>query len=220
MKALERSETEMAPPISADSVKRKLKFDYLKIKNDPESRNLEVFSHLMSHFLRPQLSISELMHDTCLTLQKQFRLRWVMIGLRDKSDGMYRYMFMSGMRDEAWDRQKTKSYKLEDFDPSSPGYKAGEISNITRVYLEDENPLFNEDEKVVNRPALLRGRRKTEEETLEADFLDTLIVGSSNNLLGWIEYSGTITNRFPDPMTIRHVEIVASILAAAIESKR
>lgn len=210
----------MVQPVSVDSVKRKLKFDYLKVKNDPESKNLEVFSHLLGHFLKPQLSVSELMHDTAMTLQKQFRLRWVMIGLRDRVSGKYKYMFMSGMREEAWARQQTKAYSLEDFDPSSPGYKAGEISNISRVYLEEENPLFDEDTKVVNRPALLRAKRRTEDETLEADFIDTLIVGPNNELYGWIEYSGTVTGRFPDSLTIRHVEVVASILAAAIASSK
>lgn len=209
----------MSQPVSVDSVKRKLKFDYLKIKNDPESKNLEVFSHLLGHFLRPQLSTSELMSDAAVTIQKQFRLRWVMIGLKDRTDGKYRYMFMSGMRDEAWIRQKTKSYKLEDFDPKSVGYKAGEISTLSRAYLEEENPLFNDDVNVVNRPALLRAKRKSEDETLEADFIDTLIIGPNNELYGWIEYPGTVTGRFPEPMTIRHIETVASVLAAAIASQ-
>jgi len=206
----------MVQLISVDSVKRKLKFDYLKIKNDPESKNLEVFTQLLGHFIRPQLSISELMHETATTLQKQFRLRWVMIGLKDKTDGRYRYMFMSGMRDEAWARQKTKSYRYEDFSPNSNGYKAGEMSNITRAYLEEENPLYDDDVNVVNRPALLRAKRKAEDETLEADFLDTLIVGPNSELYGWIEYSGTVTGKFPDALTIRHIEVIASILAAAI----
>lgn len=210
----------MALPVSVDSVKRKLKFDYLKVKNTPESKNLEVFSILLDHFLRPQLSVSELMHDTVVAMQKQFRLRWVMIGLRDKTDGKYRYMFMSGMRDEAWQKQKTKSYKLDDFAPDSIGYRAGEISSLTRAYLEEENPLFNDDVNVVNRPALLRARRKSEDETLEADFIDTLIIGPSSELYGWIEYSGTVTGKFPDSMTIRHIEIVASVLAAAIASRK
>jgi hypothetical protein len=210
----------MVQPVSVDSVKRKLKFDYLKVKNDPESKNLEVFSHLLNHFLRPQLSISELMNDAALTMQKQFRFRWVMIGLRDKTDGKYRYVFNSGMRDEAWAKQKTKVYKLEDFDPKSPGYKAGEISALSRAYLEEENPLFDDDVNVVNRPALLRAKRKSEDETLEADFVDTLILGPGNELLGWIEYSGTVTGKFPEPMIIRHIETVASILAAAIVSQR
>jgi hypothetical protein len=209
----------MVQTVSVDAVKRKLKFDYLKAKNDVESRNLDVFSHLLDHFLRPQLSISELMHDTATTIQKQFRLRWVMIGLKDRTDGKYRYMFMSGMRDEAWARQKTKSYKLEDFAPNSNGYKAGEISGLSRAYLEEENPLFDEDITVVNRPALLRSRRKSDDETLEADFIDTLIVGPGNELYGWIEYSGTVTGKFPDSITIRHVEVVSSILAAAIASQ-
>jgi hypothetical protein len=59
-------------------------------------------------------------------------------------------------------------------------------------------------------------KRRTEDETLEADFIDTLILGPSDALLGWIEYGGTLTSKFPDPSVIRYIEVISSVLAAAI----
>jgi hypothetical protein len=204
--------------MDVEAVKRKLKFDYLKTRNDPSSRNLETFSALLSDFQRPQIAIHDLMQEATNLIQKQFRFRWTMIGLKSQSDGLYRYEFQAGMRAESWARQKVKVYKLTDFDMKG-AYKAGEISKLTRFYPEEDNPLFSEDQGVVNRPILLRGKRKTEDEALEADYIDTLILGPGDELMGWIEYGGTVAGKLPDLMTIRYIEVIAGILGAAITAQ-
>lgn len=196
-------------------VKRKLKFEYLRMRNDPPSKNLELFSTILADLLRPQIMIHDLIQGAANLIQKQFRLRWTMIGLKSLSDGLYRYEVQNGMRADAWARQKARVYKVADFDMKG-SYKAAEISKLTRFYPEEENQLFAEDQQVVNRPILLRAKRKTDDEALEADFIDTLILGPGDDLLGWIEYGGTVVGKLPDPMTMRYIEVVAAILAAAI----
>jgi hypothetical protein len=205
----------MAYYVNADSVKRRLKFEYLRVKNEHESKSLELFTQLLNHVHKPDLSVMNLIQEATLVIQKQFRFRWCMIGLREP-DGWYRYLVNTGMREDAWARQKAKQYKLSDFDPNAVNYKAGEISKLSRVYLEEDNQLGKDDEGVVNRPALLHLTRKAEDDVLEADFLDTLIMGPGDELLGWIEYSGTVTGKMPDAMTIRHIEVISNILASAI----
>jgi len=208
----------MQGSVDAEAVKRRLKFDYLKIRNDPSSRTLETFSTLLSNFQRPQTTIHDLIQEATNLIQKQFRFRWTMIGLKSQSDELYRYEVQVGMRAESWARQKAKVYKITDFDMKG-NYKAGEISKLSRFYPEEENPLFKEDEGVTNRPILLRGKRKTEDEALEADFIDTLILGPGDELMGWIEYGGTIAGKLPDVMTIRYIEVIAGILGAAMTAQ-
>jgi hypothetical protein len=198
-----------------ESVKRRLRFDYLGARSDPTSRVLDGYVSLLSHFHKQPLIVRELIQDTANWIHRQFRLRWCMVGLKGP-DGTYRYEVEAGMRPDAWTRQKAKIYKYTDFAPSAQNYTAGEISKFSRVYLEEENQLYKEDEGVVNRPALLRSRRKADDETLEADFIDTLILGPKDDLIGWIEYSGTLTGKFPDAMTIRYIEGIASIIAASM----
>jgi hypothetical protein len=206
------------PTVDPETVKRRLRFDYLKAKNDPTSRTLDGFTSLLQHFQKPRLVIHEMIQDAATYIQKQFRLRWVIVGLRG-NDGMYRYEVMSGLRDEAWARQRTKVYAQADFIPASGRYNYGDISKISRVYLEEQNPLYKEDEQTINRPALLRSKRDSDETCLEADFIDTLILGSKDELLGWIDYSGTIAGEFPDPWTMRNVEVISAIIGAAIASR-
>jgi hypothetical protein len=204
--------------VDVESVKRRLRFDYLGARSDPTSRVLDGYVSLLAHFQKQPLVVRELIQDTANWIHRQFRLRWCMIGLRGP-DGVYRYEVEAGMRPDAWTKQKAKMYKYTDFAPSAQNYTAGEISKLSRVYLEEENELYKEDEGVVNRPALLRARRKADDETLEADFIDTLIMGPRDDLLGWIEYSGTLTGKFPDPMTVRFIEAISAIIAAAITSQ-
>jgi len=206
------------PTVDPETVKRKLRFDYLKAKNDPTLRSLDGFTSLLQHFQKPHIVIHEMAQDAATYIQKQFRLRWVIVGLRG-NDGMYRYDVMSGLRDEAWARQRTKVYTHADFIPTSDRYNYGDISKISRVYLEEQNPLYKEDEQTVNRPALLRSKRDSDETCLEADYIDTLILGSKDELLGWIDYSGTIAGEFPDPSTVRNVEVISAIVGAAIASR-
>jgi len=206
------------PTVDPETVKRRLRFDYLKAKNDPTSRTLDGFTSLLQHFQKPRLVIHEMIQDAATYIQKQFRLRWVIVGLRG-NDGMYKYEVMSGLRDEAWARQRTKVYTQADFTLATGRYNYGDISKISRVYLEEQNPLYKEDEQTINRPALLRSKRDSDETCLEADYIDTLILGSKDELLGWIDYSGTIAGEFPDPWTMRNVEVISAIIGAAIASR-
>jgi hypothetical protein len=202
--------------VSPDDVEIKLRMDYLRTKSDHGSKTLEAFVALLGHFQKDPMVLSDVLQDAANIMRSLFRFRYVMIGLRSL-DGQYRYEFMSGMRDDTWAAHKKKSYRAESFALSVPGwYRAGEISGLTRVYLEEKNPLGPGYEDSVNRPALLSSRRTSTDASLEADFLNTLMIGPRNELLGWIEYSGTVAGKLPDAMTVRSVEVIASILGAAI----
>lgn len=202
-----------------ETVKRSIRLRYLGARSEVTSKVLDGFAALLNKFHTHPLVIQDLIQEAANQIQRQFRLRYTMIGLRNPADGIYRYEVQAGMRPEAWTWQKARTYKKEDFALSVEGYySAGEISRLTRIYLEEENPLGEADVGVVNRPFMLKARRKSEEDTLEADFIDTLIADDKNDILGWIEYSGTLTGKFPDPMTLRYIELMSVILAAAISS--
>lgn len=204
-----------------ETVKRALRLSYLSARSDQNSKILDGFAALLNRFHGQPIVIHDLIQEAANYIHRQFRLRFAMVGLRNPVDGIYRYEVHAGMRPEAWAWQKARVYKKEDFALSVSGYySAGEISRLTRVYLEEENPLSEQDVGVVNRPFLLKAKRKSEEDTLEADFIDTLILDDKNDLLGWIEYPGTITGKFPDPMTIRNIEFISAILGAAISQTK
>lgn len=204
--------------VSPDDVEIKLKMDYLRTKSEHLSKTFEAFVNILGHFQKDPMVLSDMLQDAANQIRSLFRFRYVMIGLRSP-DGQYRYEFMSGMRDDTWAAHRKKSYRAESFSLSVPGwYRAGEISSLSRVYLEEKNPLGPGYEDSVNRPVLLSSKRTSADASLEADFLNTLIVGPRNELLGWIEYSGTVAGKLPDATAVRSIEVIASVLGAAITS--
>lgn len=205
--------------VSPNDVEIRLKMDYLRTRSEHLSKTYEMFVILLGHFQKEPMALTSMLQEAADQIRSLFRLRYVMIGLRSP-DGLYRYEYMSGMRDDTWAAHKKKSYKVESFALSVPGwYTAGEISNLSRVYLEEKNPLGPGYEDSVNRPALLSTKRTSADASLEADFFNTLIIGPRNELLGWIEYSGTIGGKLPDSMAVRSIEVIALILSAAISSQ-
>lgn len=207
----------MMGTLDPETVKRRLRFDYVRVKNEPGARAVDGITTLLGHFHRSHLNIVDLIQEASDIIQRQFRLKWVMIGIKDKNDGLFKYTVMTGMHPAVWDRQKKRIYRAEDFEQSCEAYRFGEISDITRVYLQEENMLTSDDErKLVQRPALLESKRLSSNETLEADFIDTLIYGPGRTLLGWIEYSGTVANEFPQSAVLRQIEGYAAVLSAAM----
>jgi hypothetical protein len=209
----------MVGMVSPESVIRKLKFDYLKAKNDSHFKSMEMMTLLLSRLQRSQFVVHDLIQEAANLIQRQYKFRYTLIGLRSLSDGLYRYEVMSGMRPDAWTSQKARTYKTTDFELQTQNYSAGELSRQSRIYLEEVNPLGEADLTVLNRPVLHGTTRKGEDEALEADFIDTLILGPADDLLGWIEYSGTITSEFPPAIAIKSIEVIAEILSIALVSQ-
>jgi hypothetical protein len=202
--------------VTAYHVEANLKMAYIRTRRDPDTKVLDGFVTLLGHSLKGVVVLPVLLQDAADLIRSLFTMRYVMIGLKGR-DGTYRYAYMSGMRDDSWAAHRKKVYTLESFSLSVPGwYRAAAISDLTRIYLEENNPLGPGYETSVNRPALLSMKRVSVESSLEADFFNTLIKGPRDELLGWIEYPGTVGGKLPDVTMIRNIEVVASILAAAI----
>jgi hypothetical protein len=204
--------------VDKEIVKRGLRTSYLAARSDHTSRLIDGYAAMLARFHKHPMVLHDFVQDAANFLQRQFRLRWVMIGQKSP-DGLYRYEAMAGVRPEVWEKQSARTYTKEEFAPEVAGFfSAAEISRLTRVYLEEDNPLGEEDMAKINRPVLLKARRRSQEDALEGDFLDTLILNSANELLGWIDYSGTMTGKFPDAMTMRWVELLSAVLGAAIST--
>ncbi len=95
-------------------------------------------------------------------------------------------------------------------------YKGRVISDYSKMYFEEDKPYTDGSESTFNRPALLKSKRHSTDDALEADYLDVHIFGPDKELIGWIETSGTIMGKMPDITTIKTIEVIASMIGAAI----
>jgi hypothetical protein len=192
-----------------------MRLDYIRIKNDKQTKLQDGLQLLLAHSQKEEVDIKELLQTAADFIHKHFSLRTCTIGLRSSKDGKYRYVVSSGLREEPWRQHLTIAYELKDFQ-SFEEFDGYEISPLTRVYLEEENPMTPEERRVYNRPALLDLKRRAPDDNLEADYINVLIHGRGEDLLGWIEFGGTVGGKMPDPLTIKCIETIAHILGSAL----
>ena len=204
-----------AETFSYEDIARKMKMNYQHGTRDTNQRTLEILQKILELSRSKNLDVNGLLHEAANYIRDQYRLRWVAIGLRSPKDGLFRYEALVGFRDEAAVARKKQTFKIEDF-TTDARYKGRTISEYTKMYFEEDKPYEDGSEQTFNRPALLKSKRHSPDDALEADYLDFHIYGHGTDLIGWIETSGTIMGKLPDVPTIKAIEVVASIIGSTI----
>jgi hypothetical protein len=211
----EKERFTVQPTIDHRTIPDRIKLDYSHGIRDPTQKTLEGVQTLLSHFQGSYMDIDKLLNEAAEFIWRQFGIDNVAIGLKDPKDGLYKYRAMVGFRGDALEAHKKIAYKKDQFseDGEFHGFK---ISKYSRIYLAEDNVLTEAERSAYNRPGLLTMKRKDPTDSLEGDYIDTGIYGRGDELVGWIEISGTRTLKLPDVTTIRWVEVIASIIAAAL----
>lgn len=208
-----------AGSIDPEAVKRKIWVDYQYAHKDRENEVIDAIHKLIVLTRDPSVDLRRIMQAAADTIREKLWIREVTIGLKGQSDGKFRYEVMSGLKNTTWAALKELKYSFEDF--SNPDiYKAKHISRYTKLFLQEDNPYAPGEEATFDRTIIPDLERKALDATLSADYLDINIFGSKEDLIGWIEISGKIDGKLPDAFTIKCVELIASVLSAAIICKR
>lgn len=196
-------------------VAHKMRMDYLAMHREPTSRTIEAMCTLMSSFHKTQINTRSMMAEAAGLIQKQFSIREVAIGLKSRTDGMYRYEYLLGVRPEAEAATRRIQYTESEFWDEKK-YKCTVISKLTRLFLAEDNPYANNEKDSYSRPFMLDFKRSSLDTAVEGDYIDVVIPGVEGEVLGWIEISGTRSGKLPDALAIRWVEAVATMIGAAM----
>lgn len=171
---------------------------------------------LIASMSKPQLHLHEFLQEVARTIYHHLHIREVTIGVRSAGDGLFRYEAMYGLRHEAWSAHKPLAYTEEDFfNPNK--WKGTVISRQTRLLLAEDNPYEDKEEQTYDMQLSAKSKRRTPEHSIEGDYLDVLCYGPDDELMGWIETSGTWDGKIPDARTVRYLELIASVVATAVE---
>lgn len=204
--------------VSHEDVARKMRLDYSYAKGDRNLRIMDAVQGLFSHVHAGKADTRALLNDAANLISRQFSLREVSIGLKSAADGKYRYEVLVGYRKESEDAHRKLAYTFNEMYDEAK-YKATILSKYTRLFLAEDEPYAAGEETTYSRPMMLKLRRKTIEDSIEGDYLDTNIFGSGDDLLGWIEISGTNGWKLPDIATIKWIEVIACIIGSALSPR-
>jgi hypothetical protein len=200
--------------INPDIIKKRMWLDYHRACSDPVCERQECVHELLSKLMDPSIDLHKFLQEAVDILHTKLYLSEVTIGLRH-SDASYKYEVMAGLQESEWKAHQRLSYVHDQF-VSKEVYKYEEVSALTRLFLVEDNPYAIGEDETYQKDLTLLSKRKSLEDFIEGDYIDTLIIGAEGELWGWIEYSGMDNGKFPDGQTIKSIELLASVIAVAI----
>jgi len=201
--------------VSTEEVGRKLHLDYMYSSKDEYQKILDNTNTLLKHIRKQSLDIDKFFDEIITVIRRRLWIREVTVALFNPEKSCYMYRYMGGLRNDTWEAHKSLSYTKEELvNPNV--YKSREISKETILFLAEDNPYGEGEAKTYNRPAMLESMRRSAEDSIEGDYFDIWIRGKNDDILGWIEISGTIDYKFPTIESLKWIEILASLAGLAI----
>lgn len=205
--------------VNPDLIKKRMRLAYQYACGNPANERMDCVHNLITKLADADIDMHVYLQEVADTVCERLGIQEITIGLRSPSDGLFRYEVMSGLTETEWAAHKPLSYKHEDFF-DSPVYKYMQISRFTHLFVAEDHPYANGEEATVEMDVMLQSKRKSLEDAIEGDYLDILIFGEGDDLLGWIEISGTKNGLFPDVETIKCLELLATVIGVALTQHR
>jgi hypothetical protein len=201
--------------VSPRDVAFKMKIDYSRGFKDHVTKNLEALRSMCLRLEQPNIDMDAFVRDIAGMVEKLFGIESVGICIRDATDGLYRYASVVGIDEQGVSEFNAIAYTEQQLlEPST--YPSYEISDRTRLFLGEDHPYTASEEHTYRRPGLIGLKRRTLTDCLEADYMDFFFHDTNGHIAGYIETSGTRLRKFPDPETIRWIELMAAILGIAV----
>jgi len=213
--------TKMDFPLTAfdhREIIKKMKFEYSFGNKDKTDEIQGVFQKVLSSLQNPRINIRHLLDELVKIVHNQMNINQVTLGLKSASDGLYRYEAFAGLTRACENAHRQIAYTYKEFTDAGT-YSGWSLSKYTKLFLAEDNPYADGEEETYNRPMMLKKQRKSISDSREGDYLDIHILGNKNELLGWIEISGTKDGKIPDVQTIRWLEIIGIILGIELSRR-
>lgn len=205
----------MESSVSLEAVKRKVWIEYQYSSKDRTNDILDALQDFASLLRDSSVETKKILQNAADLVHDKLRIKDVTIGLKNPKDARFRYEVMKGLKPIAWDAHKRIAYTHEQFSDVNI-YKPKHISKFTNLFLSEDNPYADGEEMTYEVPSQLKSSRRALDDSIEGDYLDVHIFGKNQEIIGWIEVSGTVTNKLPDTATIKSIELIASLLGVAL----
>jgi hypothetical protein len=212
------SDADRKPLIPPESVANRIRSEYMHASMNPDIKQLESLKKLVYDCQTAHVKLNTFLNAAAQFIYRQLNIHNLSIGIWDPVDKKFRYIAFAGMRKQMEDTLRGVTYARVDF-LDSRKYPSYQISKYTRLFLAENNPYAPGEEESYNRPLMLTQSRTTNEDTIEGDYLDIMIMDIRNEIIGWIEISGTKQGKLPDSSTIYWLELVGSIIGLVLTTK-
>jgi len=173
----------------------------LKLINDSKAQGIDNESVLM---------------DALDTIQSFTKFKGCTLGLKDP-DGLYRFKAMVGFRDEAMAARREIAFTNEDMKDIF-SYRPINICRFSQLHISERKPYKPGMENTYNNPEMLDSPRTHPDDMIEGDYVEIVIRGKAQEIIGWLELSGTSDGKLPSRETVLQMEFFSSCLIPILQT--
>ena len=189
---------------------------YSPIPRDENEKVMDGVQKLMLIARDQTLSLKAFLDETGRLIHRLFDFREIAIGMKSKDDDYFRYEVLIGFSSDA-QRARNKSTYTDDDMLDSKKYPNGiVITKKTEFMIVESQPYKPGEEDTFNRPNQLAKERSSIEDFIEGDYIMLYFFGRRDEVIGWVELSGTRSSKMPSRSTMRWLELISSIIASVI----
>lgn len=207
----------MAKESGASSETAKLIRDrYSPIPRDQNEKVMDAIQKLLSDARDPSLPLKAFLNETGRLIHRLFDFKEIAIGIRSKKDDLFRYEVLIGFSSDAESARKKLTYTQDEMINSNKYPNGIMITKKTEFMIVELQSYITGEEITFNRPNQLMKERSSIEDIIDGDYIEVYFFGRKNEVIGYIELSGTRSGKMPSRSTMRWLELMSSIIASVI----
>lgn len=166
----------------------------------------------------PGETTQSFLQEVSNTISRMFNFAEFVVALKDRSDGLFKYVAFVGMRKEAETAYRKLGY-TDDEAISPTKFPRIKLTNHIDFFLGEYRPYREGELETFNRPSQLGKGRDSMEKLEEGDYICVYFFAPTREMLGWFEIARTLDGLIPSRKTFKWLEFMAAITGRIVYEK-
>jgi len=218
---VEMSEQIVEPKDEEDKIKqltRLLRERCSHFSEDETERTMAQIEKFLARVSGPAETTQSFLQETANTISRMFDFAEFVVALKDRSDGLFKYVAFVGMRKEAELAYRKLGYTADE--AISPiKFPRIKLTNHIDFFLGEYRPYREGELETFNRPSQLGKERGSMENLQEGDYICVYFFTPTREILGWFEIARTMNGLIPSRHTFKWIEFLAVIAGRIVYEK-
>jgi hypothetical protein len=202
--------------VTSDETAKLLRDRYSPIARDDDEKIMGAIQKLLLIVRSPNVPLRTILDEIGKSIHRLFEFKEIAIGLKSKNDGLFRFEVLIGFNSDAQRAMRKLTYTNDDMLDSKKYPNGIMITKKVEFMPVEIKPFKSGEEIAYNRPSLLAKERSSMEDFIEGDYIILYLSGRKDEVIGWVELSGTRSGKVPSRGAMRWLELIVSILASVI----
>lgn len=188
------------------------------VSEDETEKTMAQIEKFLTRVSGPAETTQSFLQETANSISRMFDFAEFVVALKDRSDGLFKYVAFVGMRKEAELAYRKLGYTADEvISPSK--FPRIKLTNYIDYFLGEYRPYREGELETFNRPSQLGKERDSVENLQEGDYICVYFFAPTREILGWFEVARTMNGLIPSRRTFKWLEFLATIAGRIVYEK-